>query len=152
MSTVHINIGSNKGDRHALLMRAVALIVDLMCPRGYEVSDPVVSEPWGYESPHMFMNIGLRLDIDADVTPAALYRMLVQVERLVGGADDRHRNPDGSYCDRAIDVDIIAVDRLVSDDVLTLPHPRAAQRDFVMTPLRRLDPDTAAWIESLQRG
>jgi 2-amino-4-hydroxy-6-hydroxymethyldihydropteridine diphosphokinase len=46
-----------------------------------------------------------------------------------------------------IDIDIIAYGRLVVDEEgLTLPHPHAAEREFVMTPLREIAPGEAQWL------
>ena len=52
-----------------------------------------------------------------------------------------HRKPDGTYGDREVDIDIIAVDELVfASDTLTLPHPRMHLRSFVLGPLAELAP------------
>ncbi len=50
-----------------------------------------------------------------------------------------HRNADGTYRDREIDIDIIGIDgRHFATDRLELPHPRAHMRDFVTVPLGEL--------------
>ncbi len=50
-----------------------------------------------------------------------------------------HRNSDGSYRDREIDIDIILIDDMRIDSPrLQVPHPRMLERDFVMIPLREL--------------
>ena len=52
-----------------------------------------------------------------------------------------HRDASGAYIDRAIDIDLIAIDDWVIDHPdLTLPHPRMHMRDFVLIPLRQLAP------------
>ena len=44
--------------------------------------------------------------------------------------------------DRTLDLDLIAYGRVISSDaILTLPHPRAAERDFVLVPWLTIDPD-----------
>ena len=133
---VHLNIGTNQGDRHALLERAVALIVSELQPRRIRRSDIVESEPWGFTSANSFLNLGLDIDI-APIEPEALLDSLQAIERRISATP--HRNPDGSYRDRHIDIDIILIDDLRLDTPrLTVPHPRMRGRAFVTGPLRQL--------------
>lgn len=136
MPIAHLNIGSNLGDRRDNLSRAVALL------RGraghvLAVSDPVESAPWGYDSTNRFLNIGL--DIDTSLSPLDLLDTLQAIEREISPM--AHRNPDGTYRDRAVDIDIILYDDLeIASERLTIPHPLMHRRDFVLTPLRQLHP------------
>ena len=53
-----------------------------------------------------------------------------------------HRNADGSYADRIIDIDIIAIDDLViSSESLVVPHLHIAERDFVLAPMAEIAPN-----------
>lgn len=132
MRRAYVNIGSNIGDRHALVGRAVALVSSLDEGSGALVSGAYESEPWGYESPHRFINVGVSLLTSA--SPLELLHRLQEMER--GISPHSHRNPDGSYADRMIDIDLIAMEGVEMESAeLTLPHPRAAQRAFVMQPL-----------------
>lgn len=136
---VHLNIGSNQGDRHALLERAVAFIADSLHPVSCRVSHPVESSPWGFSSPFPFLNIGIDLEL-SEMPPEALLDALQAIERSMSSMP--HRNPDGTYRDREIDIDIILIDRLqICTPRLQVPHPRMSQRDFVMKPLQELRPD-----------
>ncbi len=100
-------------------------------------SAPFESEPWGYESPNMFLNVGVC--VDTEMAPAELLRVLEKVEKEISRAP--HRNPDGSYRDRDIDIDLIAVDSTVmATPELTLPHPRMHLRRFVLQPMAELMP------------
>lgn len=149
MPTAYINIGSNTGDRHALIELAVARIVDAIemgkSLRTLEAvssllrrSDFVESEPWGYDSPYPFLNLGLA--IETDIPPGALLDLLLGVERSISPAS--HRTPSGAYTDRLIDIDLIAYGDLVVDTPrLTLPHPRMHLRDFVLRPMTQLAPE-----------
>ncbi len=135
---VHLNIGSNHGDRRALIERAVALIVDILQPVEWRVSSPVETPPWGFSSPFPFMNAGMDLRIP-QMAPEALLDTLQAIERSISSMP--HRTADGSYRDREIDIDIILVDSLrMSTERLVLPHPRMLEREFVMRPLRELRP------------
>ena len=140
--TAHINIGSNLGDSRAIIEAAVAGLFALSageCRR----SSFVESEPWGFDSPNPFLNIGI--DIESDLTPTELLHAIQEVERRVAaqfGADNTHRNTDGTYRDRAIDIDpILYGDVAVNTPELTLPHPRMHLRPFVLAPLRELGYD-----------
>ena len=134
MHTVYLNIGSNQGDRRAYIEQAIALIASLS-------RDPVLrssyieSEPWGFESSNRFLNIGIA--ITTSLEPVELLDRLQAIERRISPAP--HRDADGNYIDRAIDIDIILIDDLSIDTPrLTVPHPRMHQRDFVMKPLQEL--------------
>ncbi len=141
---IHINIGSNRGHRHAQIERAVAAISSLI-PGRIAVSEPYESLPWGFQSEAKFLNVGLMIDAETPPVDATAYcldllKRLLRVEHTLGTSP--HRNPDGSYADRELDIDLIAVDSLViSTSELTLPHPRMQLRRFVLEPMAYLDPE-----------
>lgn len=166
---IHINIGSNRGHRRALIERAVTA-VSLALPGRVSLSEIIETEPWGFDSPNPFLNIAMMIEIDdsqllpfgetdngllpacetvngqlpsgeADDVSFALevHRRLQAVEKSIDSAS--HRGASGEYVDRAIDIDLIAVDSIVVDTAeLTLPHPRMHLRDFVLRPLLELAP------------
>lgn len=137
MPTLYLNIGSNKGHRHALIERAVALISEVYPDAVVRKSSYVETEPWGFESFNRFLNIGLALDFSYDINADGILKDLQRIEKCI--SPDSHRNPDGTYRDRCIDIDIIAIDTIkINLPYLQIPHPRAHQRDFVMKPLREL--------------
>lgn len=137
--TVYLNIGSNMGDRRSHIDEAIRLIGEAFPKAILRLSEVVESEPWGFDSPLPFLNIGVAIDYPVDIDPHYLLVTLQDIERRVSPTP--HRNADGSYRDRCIDIDIIAIDCLtISSDSLTIPHPRAWERPFVMEPLRQLAP------------
>ena len=102
------------------------------------LSDYVESEAWGYNSSHKFLNRGVLVLSYEQLEAVEVLRRAQTVEKAICAAP--HRRSDGSYADRAIDIDVIDVDGLVVDTPeLTLPHPRAALRAFVMGPMRELE-------------
>ena len=136
MPLAHLNIGSNKGDRRGLIDRAIAL-VSSRAGTVLAISRPVGSAPWGFDSPNTFLNVGINIDTPLD--PLTLLDQLQAIERTISPGP--HRNPDGTYRDRAIDIDIIAYEGVTIDTPrLTIPHPHARQRPFVMTPLLEIWP------------
>lgn len=138
MPNAYINIGSNQGHRQANIGRAVALIADLPGVDSWKVSAMMESEPWGFDSSHRFMNAGMA--VSTSYGAEELLGLLLEIEKSI--SPDAHRNPDGSYRDRVVDIDLIAVDDEVMDTPhLTLPHPRMHLREFVILPMMELAPD-----------
>ena len=135
MAIVFVNIGSNLGDRRLNLSRAMRAIGEEF--GDFEISHVVESEPWGFDSTHSFLNLGMMFH--SDLPPVEILRRLQAIER--GISPDSHRNPDGSYADRVIDIDIVAIDGLaIDEEELTLPHPRLCERRFFLEPLAELAP------------
>lgn len=138
MSTVYVNIGSNIGNRRSTLERAVACIMRHW--HHVRVSSMVKSEPWGYESPNMFLNQGIAFEFNEGDTPESIHNELQQIQNMI--CADPHRTATGEYADRAIDIDLIAVDDCVIDTPqLQLPHPRMHLREFVLLPMLELAPE-----------
>lgn len=141
MPRVHLNIGSNSGDRHNNLNRALdALLSELgSAVYGLRLSPVVESEPWGYESENKFLNVGI--SFHTTIAPAQLLAITKRAELLSGGPDDSHRKTDGTYADRRVDIDIIHYGTAIYDSPeLTIPHPRLHLRRFVIEPLISIDP------------
>ena len=138
MSTAHISIGSNLGDRAALIERAVAAISARFAVTA--VSRPVESEPWGYSSPHPFINVGVNIEIGPGMTPETLLDILLDIQNSIDSS--AHRNTDGSYADRAIDIDLICYGSVATppDAHPALPHPRMHLREFVLIPMIEILP------------
>lgn len=139
MPIAYLNIGSNKGNSLALIEQAVALI-ELLCNSSAQRSEIVKSEPWGYNSENQYLNIGIA--IETSISPLKLLNALQEIEQSVSPTP--HRDSNGNYIDREIDIDIIAIDSLVIDmPQLSIPHPRMHLREFVLQPMHELNPD---WV------
>lgn len=144
---VFLNIGSNCGDRRAFIDRAVELL-RMELPGMYAVSEAMESEPWGFESPNRFVNVGVGVRTVREYDPLELLEI---TQRVQGEIDDApHRDAAGGYVDRAIDIDIIMVDDVRMDTPrLTLPHPRMREREFVMLPLMENMRQLGIWFCNL---
>ena len=141
-----ISIGSNIGDRLAAIGRAVALIESSFSVRA-QVSAPYRSAAWGYESTNEFINVALAIDIPDGIDPDALLSTLLSIEHAISTA--AHRKPDGTYADRLIDIDLIALENTVcSSATIELPHPRMHLRRFVLEPMMEVAP---RWVHPLLR-
>lgn len=142
MRYAYINIGSNEGDRHHNIEVAVALVIEMTAgaigisseDADFALSEIYESEPWGYDSPNRFLNQGMRIAVPSDMSPYDILDILLRAQHSISSRS--HRRSDGSYADRLIDIDFIALDDVTIDsERLTLPHPRAHLRAFVMQPL-----------------
>lgn len=133
MSTVHIGIGSNLGDREQHCLKAIRLFSD----KGVLVrrrSSMYETEPWGVKDQPRFVNMAI--EGETALTPARLLEVLKMIEDEVGRVETFRWGP------RVIDLDILLYDDLVmSTPELTIPHPRMHEREFVLRPLAEIAPD-----------
>ncbi|TAM92403.1 MAG: 2-amino-4-hydroxy-6-hydroxymethyldihydropteridine diphosphokinase [Jatrophihabitans sp.] len=124
------SIGSNQGDRLGYLRGAVAALR----PWLRAVSPVYETPPWGPVPQDPYLNAVL-VCADGDAGPRDWLDRARAAEQAAGRTRTVRWGP------RTLDVDVIAVDDARSDDPdLTLPHPRAAERAFVLVPWLALDP------------
>lgn len=130
-----VNIGSNLGVRALNISRAVRAIESRF---GYfEISKMMESEPQGFDSVNLFSNVAVMFISDKE--PAEVLEILQEIERELNPTP--HRYADGSYADRVLDIDIMAVDELeIRTPRLKVPHPRLAERRFFLQPFAELAP------------
>ena len=129
---VFIGSGSNLGDRLAALAKAAELLSPDV--RVLKASKVYETPPWGYEDQPAFLNQVLHAETELD--PPALLKYLKRIEHKMG------RKATFRYGPRAIDLDILFYDGLIiSTDNLQIPHPMAAERAFVLVPMREIAPD-----------
>lgn len=133
-----VAVGSNLGDRRATIEAAVARIAELPGVHAVRASDLVESvavTPAGEDATKPGYLNGVVL-VDSALGPHALLDALAGIERDLG------RVRAERWGDRTIDLDIVVHgDARIHDDRLTLPHPRAAERAFVLGPWLQADPD-----------
>lgn len=137
MSRVVLSLGSNQGDRHALLDEALRLLSAPKVGQVVQVSSRYETAPMGFESVYRFINLVALLETRLE--PLALLEYTQQIERQLGR---QHKSYAGQYTDRPIDIDLILYDEIIMDSPrLTLPHPRMHERAFVLEPLMELAPE-----------
>lgn len=135
-----VALGANLGDREATLRAAVDDLGRLPLVDGVRVSTVVESVALTPEGPDAsepaYLNaVAL---VHTRLAPSVLLSFLHAIEAR-HGRERRER-----WGARTLDLDLVAYGDVVSDDpALQLPHPRAAQRDFVLVPWLELDPDAA---------
>ena len=131
MSGAVLSVGSNLGDRQARLQS----VVDAMRPWLVSVSPVFETAPWGPVPQERFLNA--IVIVGDDLASAADW-----LARAHAAEDAAARTRAVRWGPRTLDVDVISVDDEVSDDPdLTLPHPRAHERAFVLVPWLAADPD-----------
>lgn len=129
-------LGSNLGERFTTLQGAVNALADTPEVKVVSVSpvyeSPAVDAPEGSRD---FLNAVLLVDTTLSVH--TLLDRCLAVEDAFGRERDQ-----GRHAPRTLDVDLIVVgDRVVSDEELSLPHPHAHERAFVLLPWLDVDPD-----------
>lgn len=133
MTRAFLAVGSNLGDRHAHLQAAVDFVGHAPGVSVRAVSPVYETDPVGGPVQESFLNAVI--EIDTDLAPYALLAVAHKAEQ----AADRVRLE--RWGPRTLDVDIVLVDGVEMDDPdLTIPHPRFAERGFVLAPLHDLDP------------
>ena len=138
MDRVFISLGSNLGDRMANLAAAIDRISELDLTHVDAVSHAYETEPWGDPDQPLFTNAVV--EVHTDLTPTQLLEALEDVERELGRDRSAPRNAP-----RPIDLDIVMYgDDQLNSEELTIPHPRASERMFVVKPLLCIAPD-ATW-------
>jgi 2-amino-4-hydroxy-6-hydroxymethyldihydropteridine diphosphokinase len=133
MATCYLSLGSNLGDKEATLSFAVEQLEQL--GQVSAMSSYYLTEPWGYQSENLFLNQVVSLETELE--PHALLKSFQYIEKEAG------RLPVTStyYSDRPLDIDLLLCDkRIISDDILTIPHPKLHLRQFVLVPLIEIAP------------
>jgi 2-amino-4-hydroxy-6-hydroxymethyldihydropteridine diphosphokinase len=133
MKTVYLSIGSNVGDRASHLARAKEKLEagDLRVTRASAVYE---TQPRDVPDQEWFLN--QVLEIETSLLPVQLLVRAQKVERAIGRIPTYNKGP------RVIDIDILFYgNAVVAIAGLDIPHPRLADRRFVLEPLAELAPD-----------
>jgi len=130
--TVYLGLGSNLGDRKGNLGKALELLAQKM--RLGKRSSVYETEPVGNIPPQpRFLNMVCQAS--TRLGPTALLTLLKGIETKLG-------RTGGSRDPRPIDIDILLYgDRVRETPKLTIPHPRLAERAFVLVPLAEIAPE-----------
>lgn len=132
MHTIYLGLGTNLGDRTANLQAAIAGLAERLVITA--VSPLYQTPPWGVTDQPDFLN--LCLVAQTDLTPEELLTFVKNLEVEMG------RQPAERWGPRLIDIDILFyANQLVETEKMTIPHPRLAERAFVLWPLADIAPD-----------
>lgn len=136
MALALLGLGGNVGDVRATLDRAVMDVCDGEMVRLLARSSDYETPPWGVTDQPAFVNLCLK--VETTLGPRDLLARALAVEASLG----RDRATGRRWGPRPIDIDILAYgDLVLREEDLTLPHPRMAERAFVLVPLLEIAPD-----------
>ena len=144
MTVAYVGLGSNVGDREALVRRAAGLI------GAKRLSSVIETEPWGVADQPAFLNAVAEVETTLD--PQALLDRLLAVERSLGRERTGRR-----WGPRTIDLDLLLYGDVELDEPgLRVPHPFLHERLFVLEPLAELAPmlEVPGWgtVQALLAG
>ena len=131
MREAYLGLGTNLGDREANVRQGLeglaALGTNLLASSLYETT------PEGWDAQPPFLNAVCRLWTALDP-----FRLLIEADRIADEVGHGRAFPNAP---RLLDIDVLLHGRAVIDaPLLTIPHPRMAERAFVMTPLAEIAP------------
>ena len=133
MAIAYLSAGSNLGERTANLDEAVAQL-DRIGSFVRRVSSVYETEPVGFRDQPWFLNIAV--EIETVLSPLELLDHCQAIEQDLGRIRTFQDAP------RTLDLDILLYDDLALDSPkLTVPHPRMAERRFVLAPLAEIAPE-----------
>jgi 2-amino-4-hydroxy-6-hydroxymethyldihydropteridine diphosphokinase len=131
-----VALGSNLGDPQRQMDDAVSALARLPDTRVVKRSSLYRTQPWGVLEQPPFINAAVELD--TGLAPLALLDAMLEIEKAAGRVRAQRNGP------RTLDLDLLHLDGVRMDDArLTLPHPRMAERAFVLMPLHDLAPTLA---------
>ncbi len=135
MALIYIGIGSNEGNRFAILQEAI-----LQLKRNLGVflqnSSLYETEPWGFDSNQSFYNGVLKFETEHG--PKEVLNILQYIEKQAG----RKQKSSAGYEDRTLDLDLLYYDnQLIQEEGLVVPHPKISERNFVLFPMAEIDAD-----------
>lgn len=135
MADVYLGLGSNLGNRIEHLANARRAIAD-KAGALLAASSIYDTAPWGPVPQDNYLNQVIA--ISTALSPRGLLTLLHEIERAAG----RDRENEVRYGPRPLDLDILLYgDRAVDEDGLAIPHPRIAERAFVLVPLAEIAPE-----------
>ena len=133
MTLAYVALGSNLGDPRRQLLDAMAALANLPDTRLLQRSRLYRTPPWGVLEQPPFINAAVELD--TALSPHALLDAMLAIEQRAGRVRAERNGP------RTLDLDLLHVDGVQLDDPQpTLPHPRMAERAFVLLPLHDIAP------------
>lgn len=155
MYDCYLSLGSNLGKREDYIEVAIEMLRGLPRTAVFKRSSFYETTPVGIKTDKLFLNCVVR--ISTALSAVELLEEIQFIERALG----RKPAPPGEEpADRTIDIDIILYGKYtIVTPELTVPHPRATERLFVLIPLYELAPDLSLngkpikdWIEEIQRN
>ena len=133
---IHINIGSNLdsnyGDKYQNISLSINLLVDSKV-KVIKISNYYETPSYPNKKFPKFINVGVLVEYNYDYS--SLLNKILVIEKKIGRKKSKKNNP------RVCDIDIIDFNGLIiNTNFLKLPHPRCYFRNFVLYPIKEIDP------------
>jgi 2-amino-4-hydroxy-6-hydroxymethyldihydropteridine diphosphokinase len=145
VAEAYLGLGSNLGDKAAMLARAIR---DLAATPGLRITAQsrfYRTPPWGDPDQDWFLNAAVA--VETDLSPHALLDACLAVEARLGRVRARRWGP------RVIDIDVLHyAGAAVEDERLVLPHRFVRERAFVLVPLAEIAPDLVIGGETVRQA
>lgn len=139
-----IALGSNLGDREATIRAALDALDGHDSVRVLAVSSRYETAPVGPCDQPRFINAAAA--IETTLTARGLLDLMLEIERRHG----RDRGHETRWGPRTLDLDLLLFDdAIIDEDGLTVPHPRMAERLFVLEPLCEIAPEAVHPVTGL---
>ncbi len=130
----HLSIGSNIGDRLKNLQQAIDLI-HLEVAIIFSISNVYETKSVGFKGDNFF---NACISFFSNEDPSNVMRNLLSIEKKIG----RNRIDGNKNISRVIDLDIVLIEnKIIENDIITIPHPLMHKRSFVLHPLMDIDPN-----------
>ncbi|MEL0539338.1 2-amino-4-hydroxy-6-hydroxymethyldihydropteridine diphosphokinase [Staphylococcus debuckii] len=134
MTKVYLGLGSNVGDREQQLNEALRLLDAQPGIQVTQVSSLFETAPVGYVDQPDFLN--LCAEIETNLTPLEVLDCGLKIEQQL------HRVRKERWGPRTLDIDILLYgNEIIENQALSVPHPRMAERAFVLVPLQEIAPE-----------
>lgn len=134
MSEAYLGLGGNLGNPRACLTEALRRLHATPGIRVRRVSSVYETKPVGMTEQPDFLNIVSAIDVR--LSPQALLAECLRIETELGRVRRERWGP------RTVDIDVLLyAEAAIADGQLTVPHPRLAERNFVVVPLAELAPE-----------
>lgn len=134
MTRAYLGLGSNVGDKAAMLAEAVNRLAETPGIRLLARSRDYRTPPWGDTDQDWFLNAAI--GVETELSPHDLLEAGLAIEASLGRVRERRWGP------RLIDIDVLFYEGAeVSDERLILPHRFVRERAFVLVPLEEIAPD-----------
>lgn len=131
--TAYVGLGSNLGDRAGNLLMAVRGLMEASFDVT-KLSGIYETEPVGVTDSPPFLNMAAEIHARG-ITPSQMLARMLRIEYLLGRKDKSLKKP------RTIDLDLLFYSSIrVDTPFLTIPHPRIAERKFVLVPMAEIAP------------
>ena len=141
---IHINIGSNLDSKYGTKFENISIAINLLIDSKVKIrriSNFYETPSYPNKKLPKFINIGLLAEYDSNHTK--LIKEISLIEKKIGRVKSMRNDP------RVCDIDIIDFNGLIKrNKLLKLPHPRSHTRNFVLYPIKEIDPK---WIHPISK-